>query len=795
MHQKQVNVLIVDDRPENLLAMTSTLQSPDYAIVTAGSGEEALRLVLKDDFALILMDVQMPGLNGFDTVKMIKSRELSKHIPVIFVTALSHATEHTVRGYEVGAIDFVFKPVHPAALKYKVEQFVQLYADRQRLKAQKELIANRTEELQAANTLLLETTRELRKMEALARVVGETSVDSILVVDAEGKIMSANPAIKPMLGYQPEELMTKPLSVLLPDAEQWFGTSVKAQEALIGRIGRISEKQAVRKDGSTFPTEVQLGEARIEDRSIYVCSVRDITERKLQYMRLEEAVAQRTSDLQEANARLKEEMQERSRMAEQLKSSYDQISDILESITDAFYALDANMRIHYLNGSAEKQIGVSLNMAYGRSLWDFVSKEKSRTFELVQRSITEQLPVKEELYSLLTGGWIEVRVYPTAHGASIYVTDTSEQNRMKLDVQYSQERFYKIFKASPSLMGIQSLSDHSYLDVNESWVRHTGYTPEELIQGKADLQLTVEPQESQGQHYSVDGEGTVQDLKVSYVTKAGEVRVGLLSTEIIETLGEPCVLTVITDITDRVELEREIARLDRLHMIGEMAAGIAHEIRNPMTTVRGFLQLMRAKKTLPGREILDIMVEELNRANGIITEFLALAKNKTTDRRLQSLNGIVGAIVPLIQAEATLAGKTVSMKLGDVPQLALDEKEIRQMILNLALNGLEAMEAGGTLTLATYSDGEGAMLEVRDQGHGMNPNVLQKLGTPFFTTKETGTGLGLAVCFSIAARHQARITWQTGEVGTIFCVRFPLHPGMEDLETGHAGILASIHTS
>jgi len=236
------------------------------------------------------------------------------------------------------------------------------------------------------------------------------------------------------------------------------------------------------------------------------------------------------------------------------------------------------------------------------------------------------------------------------------------------------------------------------------------------------------------------------------------------------------VLSVITDITERAHLEREMGRLDRLNLIGEMAAGIAHEIRNPMTTVRGFLQLTRSKQNVPETAYIDLMVHELDRANAIITEFLTLAKNKTTDRKWQDLNAIINALFPLIQAEAILSDKHILLELGELQHLYLDEKEIRQLILNLALNGLEAMEPGRQLTVRTWQEQQHAVLEIRDQGCGIKGEMLEKIGTPFFTTKEKGTGLGLAVCYSVAARHLATIDLKTSEQGTTFFVRFPMKP-------------------
>lgn len=232
-------------------------------------------------------------------------------------------------------------------------------------------------------------------------------------------------------------------------------------------------------------------------------------------------------------------------------------------------------------------------------------------------------------------------------------------------------------------------------------------------------------------------------------------------------------LKVGEDITERKQVGEEMVRLDRLNLVGEMAAGIGHEVRNPMTTVRGFLQLLgRKKDCAQHKEFFELMIEELDRANSIITEFLSLAKNKAVEKRVMNLNQIVKTLSPLIEAEALKTDNPYKVELGNISDLLLDEKEIRQIILNLVRNGLEAMSSGGDLTIRTYADGDEVVLSVRDQGKGIEPDVLERIGTPFFTTKDNGTGLGLAVCYSIAARHNATIKVEAGPVGTTFYVRF-----------------------
>ncbi|SFG27986.1 PAS domain S-box-containing protein [Desulfotomaculum arcticum] len=230
---------------------------------------------------------------------------------------------------------------------------------------------------------------------------------------------------------------------------------------------------------------------------------------------------------------------------------------------------------------------------------------------------------------------------------------------------------------------------------------------------------------------------------------------------------------VITDITEYKHLKEEMGRLDRLNLIGEMAASIGHEVRNPITTVRGFLQILKGKKECVNyNDFFDLMIEELDRANSIITHFLSLAKNKPVNKVRQNLNHIIETIFPLIQASANKDDKNINLEINDTPNLLLDEKEIRQLILNLVRNGLEAMSPGKTLSIKTYTDKDNVIMAVQDQGSGIEAALIDKLGTPFLTTKDNGTGLGLSVCYSIVERHQAKIDLETGPTGTTFFVRF-----------------------
>lgn len=224
----------------------------------------------------------------------------------------------------------------------------------------------------------------------------------------------------------------------------------------------------------------------------------------------------------------------------------------------------------------------------------------------------------------------------------------------------------------------------------------------------------------------------------------------------------------------KMQAEREMARLDRLRLVGEMAAAIGHEVRNPLTTVRGYLQFFSLKKELLSlHSQFQLLIDELDRANSIITEFLSMAHNKAIKTKECNLNNLIEELHPLIQSEALIRGLSVETDLKNIPDIFVDAKEIKQLILNITQNGLEAMESGGCLFIKTDVKKNEVRLLIIDQGPGIDPELLPKMGTPFFTTKETGTGLGLAVCYSIAQRHQARIDFESGDRWTKCIIRFP----------------------
>lgn len=179
MNNSELNILIVDDRPENLLVLESLLEPLDINIVKAYSGNEALGLMLEYDFFLVLMDVQMPEMNGFETAELMRGSQRTSNIPIIFVTAISKEKQYVFKGYELGAIDYLFKPIEPIILISKVKVFMEIFKQTNLLKKQTELLEQKIEEL----INLRESNYKLEKLslfDALTGIANRRNFDQTL---------------------------------------------------------------------------------------------------------------------------------------------------------------------------------------------------------------------------------------------------------------------------------------------------------------------------------------------------------------------------------------------------------------------------------------------------------------------------------------------------------------------------------------------------------------------------------------------------------------------------------------
>lgn len=234
-------------------------------------------------------------------------------------------------------------------------------------------------------------------------------------------------------------------------------------------------------------------------------------------------------------------------------------------------------------------------------------------------------------------------------------------------------------------------------------------------------------------------------------------------------------IAIYHDISEAEKTKQEMARLEGLNAIGETAGSVAHELRNPACTIRGFVELLQRKCREDQREYYRIILEELDRMNGIIEDFLSLTRTRLVDKIPLDINEVLHSLYPLILSDAIKNGIELKYCLCDkTDTLELNPREIRQLVLNLARNGMDAMGPRGTLRISTKKSVNGVTLVIQDTGTGIQPELINRIFEPFYTSKQNGTGLGLAVCRNIVEGHGGVIKVES-EVnkGTSFTMFFP----------------------
>ncbi len=324
-----------------------------------------------------------------------------------------------------------------------------------------------------------------------------------------------------------------------------------------------------------------------------------------------------------------------------------------------------------------------------------------------------------------------------------------------------------ILQSVPS--GVVSLDGSLVITkINAAAERILGLKAEETV-GRDYLAVFGEPLRS-----ILDGKAAVERGEVQYVTGSGKkIHLGLTITPLMnakkEVIGQ---LMVFTDLTELKALESQAELRNRLSSLGEMAAGMAHELRNPMGVIAGYTKLLSKRVDASLSHVVDSVSSEVAVMDRIITDFLSFARPTEMNISMVDLDALIRNCITSITGDRK--DLKVNIAADGIPSVYGDEILLRQAFTNLIQNAVEAMPQGGDLIFRVSVETDNVEISISDSGHGIPEKIRDKIFLPFYTTKDKGTGLGLAIVHKIVVSHRGSIAVESSEKGTTFRVRFPL---------------------
>ncbi|PAK47785.1 ATP-binding protein [Paenibacillus sp. 7541] len=310
-------------------------------------------------------------------------------------------------------------------------------------------------------------------------------------------------------------------------------------------------------------------------------------------------------------------------------------------------------------------------------------------------------------------------------------------------------------------------TDGRIISVNKAFEQMYGWKADEVIGMKPDLVPPEMEQEEAERMQRLRGGERLPLIETVRMRKDGsQIEVSISTSVVRDEHGDiTSIISVSRDVTERNRMEELLRRSEKLTTVGQLAAGVAHEIRNPLTTLRGFLQLQQeTKKANPDH--IDLMLSELDRINLIVSEFLILAKPQAVHFQQKDVRGIMREVLSFLDTQAHLHGVQFRLDFAEEPALVhCEENQLKQVFINLLKNAIEAMPKGGVVRIEMRPEpNEQVKITIEDEGEGIPPELMPHLGEPFITNKETGTGLGLMVSQRIIQGHQGTLEVES-EVG------------------------------
>ncbi|WP_273131354.1 PAS domain S-box protein [Bacillus weihaiensis] len=442
--------------------------------------------------------------------------------------------------------------------------------------------------------------------------------------------------------------------------------------------------------------------------------------------------------------------------------------------------------ICYVNKSFQDLIGADTkHQLVGHPIYEFI---EASFHEIVKTRIErlhegEKIGIIEQTWKRFDGSVINVEVttaltaFRGEYAEMIVLTDISSKRNFQKILQKSRERYQRLIDNSIDMIGV--IHQDRWVFVNEAGIRLFQAEDYHQLMGKNIFQ-DLHPKDHTSMRTSLksilEGKVEVDVSNQSWLIDSEKI----LYTEMVfiptTYFGEKAVQVILRDISERKKTEELMLRSEKLSIAGQLAAGIAHEIRNPLTAIKGFLQMMKPDFT-SHQQYFDIVFSELNRIELILSELLMLAKPQETKFIRRNIVSLLQDVAMLLETQANMKSVYIEQVHEDFTlEVDCDENQLKQVFINLFKNAIDAMPEGGKVSVYTRRNNNKMIIEVRDEGEGISSELMERIGEPFLTTKEKGNGLGLMITYKIIEEHGGNILIDSelGK-GTTFFVEMPIH--------------------